>query len=347
MFSLKRFKYHHSIYLVMPKKKRGVSVRHSSVRKPCKDSLKKVPSASNIEQSLENTKTDISLLKLVNYNLLFFIPLMIFLLFAMKIGAVYSSYFEASPGVTAKILMVPFMAIMFFFIVPFIRDREKVIGIRYSIVAFFIVGLGITLPSAITGDYGLILSIPSYFASYILITFIFCPEVLGIERNIRDWFKHRKQLSIVTIYLSIVLLYVLGFGALYYDIYVDHPESFKLSIDKDPHLASFVYYSMVSFTTTGYGEILPISTAARLVFFMEALIGLVMNVVFIAILLVFVSNAEFLSQRREEHSIEKEFKKEEEAIKKEEQELKRVEQEVKKVERDESFMKRFVRFIKP
>ena len=146
----------------MQKKKRGVG--HRSIRKQCKDSLDEVPSAMNVEHGFEAGKKDISLLKLVNYNLLFFIPLMVFLLFALKIGAVYSGYFEASPGVTAKILMVPFMVLMFFFIVPFISDSEKVEGIRYSIVAFCLVGLGITLPSAVSGDYGLVMSLPSYFA---------------------------------------------------------------------------------------------------------------------------------------------------------------------------------------
>jgi voltage-gated potassium channel len=333
----------------MPKKKKGVKHRHA---RPAKKAIDKEPCASKILNTADESKKDISLIKLVNYNLLFFIPLMVFLLFAMKIGAVYSDYFEASPGITAKILMIPFMAILFFFIVPFIRDREKIAGIRYSIVAFLIIGLGITLPSALKGDYGLILTIPSYFASYILITFIFCPEVLGIERNIRDWFKHRKQISIVVIYLSMVLLYVIGFGALYYDIYND-PGSpvnggpFAFSIDKDPSLPSFIYYSMVSFTTTGYGEILPVSTAARLVFFMEALVGLIMNVLFIAILLVFVSNAEFLSRRKEEKEITEEFKKEEAEIKKEEKELKKVEKEVKKVEREETLMKKFLNFLRP
>ncbi len=332
----------------MVKKRKGVKHRRKSSRSK-KDVSSRVPSASRFRHDSESGKKDISLLKLVNYNLLFFIPLMIFLLFAMKIGGVYSDYFEASSGVTAKILMVPFMAILFLFIVPFIREREKIAGIRYSILAFFVVGLGITLPSALKGDYGLILTIPNYFASYILITFIFCPEVLGIERNIRDWFRHRKQLSIVVIYLSIVLLYVVGFGSLYHDIYTDpaNPAAFKLSVDKEPHLASFVYYSMVSFTTTGYGEILPVSTAARVVFFMEGLIGLVMNVVFIAILLVFVSNAEFLSQKREERRIAGEFRKEEKEIKAEEAELKRFEKEVKKVEAEESILNKFLRFIKP
>ncbi|MBW2971768.1 potassium channel family protein [Candidatus Woesearchaeota archaeon] len=298
---------------------------------------------------LDKDKTDISLLKLVNYNLLFFIPLMVFLLFALKIGTVYSDYFEASPGIIAKVFMVPFMALLFFFIIPFIRDREKIAGIRYSIIAFFIIGIGMTLPSALKGDYSLLFTIPNYFGSYILITFIFCPEVLGIERTLRDWFEHRKQLSIVAIYLSIVLLYVIGFGTLYYDIYTDpaNPAAFSLSVDKEPGVPSFIYYSMVSFTTTGYGEILPVSTAARLVFFMEALLGLVVNVLFIAILLVFISNAEFLSQRREEVEIEREVKKEEKVLKKEEAEIKKVEKEIKEVEREEGLVDRILNVFVP
>jgi len=282
-----------------------------------------------VHHDFEHGKKDISLMKLMNYNLIFFIPLMIFILFSLKIGKLYSYYFEASPGVIAKVFMIPFMAILFFFIIPFIRDREKIIGIRYSIVAFLIVGLGITLPSALKGNYGLIMTIPNYFASYILISFIICPEVLGIERNIRDWFQHRRQILIVGIYLSIVLLYVLGFGSTYYDIYMDSPEAFVFSIDKEPGFASFMYYSMVSFTTTGYGEILPVSTTARMVFFMQALVGLITNVLFIAILLVFVSNAEFLSHKSEEREIVKEFKKEELEIEKEENAIERVEREVK------------------
>ena len=180
-------------------------------------------------------------------------------------------------------------------------------------------------------------------------TFFFCPEVLGIERNIRDWFKHRKQVYIIAIYISIVFLYVTGFGSIYHDIYTDprNPDAFEFSIDKEPTLASFVYYSMVSFTTTGYGEILPVSTAARLVFFMESLLGLVLNVLFIAILLVFVSNAEFLSRKKEEKEVEAVVKKEEEEIKKEERELKKVEKEVEEVKKEEGFIAKFFRKIAP
>jgi voltage-gated potassium channel len=315
--------------------------------------------ARHFVHDLESGKKDISILTLLHYNLIFFIPLLLFLAFALKIGSRYSGYFEASPWVVAKILMVPFMLIVFFFIIPFIRDREKIAGIRYSILAFLIIGVGVTLPSAIKGDYGFILMIPVHFASYILLTFIFCPEVLGIERTIRDWFKRKKQLTIIFIYLSIVLLYLLGFGALYYDIYNDpaNPSTFSFAAEKSPSLATFVYYSMVSFSTTGYGDILPVSAAARLVFFMESLLGLVINVLFIAILLVFISNAEFLSQgvvesamAREVKAEEKEIRKEEKEMRKEEQELrkemkavKKVEHEVEEVEKEESFLTKLYR----
>lgn len=333
----------------MARSKKGVNASHRQPQASRKEKavLSKVPSASSIVK-VANDK-DISLLKLINYNLLFFIPTMIFGLFALKIGSRYANYFEASPAVTSKIFMIPFMALIFYFLIPYIRDREKLAGIRYSILAFLIIGVGISLPSALRRDYGLLLMIPNYFGSYILLTFFFCPEVLGIERNLRDWFKHKKQMSIVAIYLSIVMLYVVGFGGVYHEIYIDNtnPDAFSFSFDKAPDMATFIYYSMVSFTTTGYGEILPVSTAARLVFFMEALLGLVMNVLFIAILLVFISNAEFLSQKREEQELESEFRKEEAELKKEEREMKRVEKEVKMVEKEESVFVGFLRKIKP
>ncbi|MFH1063570.1 MAG: potassium channel family protein [Candidatus Woesearchaeota archaeon] len=315
----------------------------------------KILSAHSLPVGNDEAKNDISLLKLINYIAIFFIPVLVFAAVALKMSAVYADYFEASAGVTAQIFMVPFMIIVFFFFIPYIRDREKIQGIRFSVVALTIIGVGIAFPSALKGNWDPMLMIPTYLASYILLTFIFCPEVLGIERNLRDWFKHKKQLSIIAIYLSIVLLYVIGFGGMFYDIYKDpaNPDAFQFSVDKEPTLASFIYYSMVSYTSTGYGEILPVSTAARLVFFMEGLMALIINVLFIALLLVFISNAEFLSQQAEEKQIAKEFKKEEEEIKKEEheiikeeKEIKKVEKEVRNVEADESMMVKIYKNLK-
>ena len=275
----------------------------------------------------DSSKQDISILKLINYNLLFFIPIMLSVLLSLFFGKKLSSWFQASSGIVARILMIGFMFIIFFFIIPFIRKRENISGIRYSIIAFCIVGLGITLPSALQGEFYLLLNLLTYFATYILLTFIFCPEVLGMESNITNWFAHRKQLQILFIYASIVLLYVSGFGVTYHEIYKDSPEAFSIGFKSTPDLGTFVYYSIVSFTTIGYGDITPVSTAARVVVGFEAMLGMIINVVFIAILLVFVSNAQSIAQKKEDEKVERE-------VEEESRELKGVKEEVEKESRE-------------
>ena len=81
-----------------------------------------------------------------------------------------------------------------------------------SIVAMVILGIGATLPSALNGRTDLFFSLFTYLGSYILLTFIYSPEVLGIEQNIGLWFKRHKQLLILFVYAAIVLLYIFGFG---------------------------------------------------------------------------------------------------------------------------------------
>lgn len=272
-------------------------------------------------------KTDISIVKLINYNLLFFIPMLACVLLSLFLGKQLATWFEASAGVVARILMIGFMFFIFYFIIPFIRKREKISGIRYSIFAFCIVGLGITVPSALQGNVDLLLNLLNYVGTYILLTFIFCPEVLGMEANISNWFAHRKQMKIMFIYSSIVLLYVIGFGVTYNEIYSDNNDAFSLSIDREAGLGTFVYFSVITFTTIGYGEVTPVSTASRIVVGFEAMLGMIINVVFIAILLLFISNEQSIAQKREERKVEK-------AVEREGEEIHQVEKEVVKEEKE-------------
>ncbi|MBI5398922.1 two pore domain potassium channel family protein [Candidatus Woesearchaeota archaeon] len=281
-------------------------------------------------------KTDISILKLVNYNLLFFVPILLALLLALWIGKTYHTYFEASAAVTARILMIYFTIIIFFFIVPFIRRREKLAGVRYSIVAFFLVGIGITLPSMIKGDLSLFSNLLIYFGSYTLITFFISPDVLGIEKNIKQWFKHHKQLNIIAVFLTITLLYIFGFAATYYAIYQDQTNSntFNLGFKKEVGFGTFLYYSVVTFATVGYGDITPLSTAARLTAGTHIILSTVVNVLFIAIILVFVSSAQAMTEETTKEAIEKVEEEEKRGLKKEEKEILNVEREVEKVDRN-------------
>ncbi|MFQ5475034.1 MAG: hypothetical protein ACE5DM_04320, partial [Candidatus Nanoarchaeia archaeon] len=146
-------------------------------------------------------KEDISVIKLINYNLLFFIPLLIAGLASLWAGRRFADFFEASPSIVAHIFMFIFVFLAFFAIIPFIRKRENIKGVRYSVLAFFVVGLGITVPSAIEGNFNLLFNLPNYFAHYLFLTFIFAPEVLGIQTNIADWFAKGKQLIVLFIYV--------------------------------------------------------------------------------------------------------------------------------------------------
>ncbi|MBU0535344.1 MAG: potassium channel family protein, partial [Nanoarchaeota archaeon] len=218
-------------------------------------------------EQLHERKDDISILKLVQYNLLFFIPLLlalaVSLYFARRVGA----YLQVSPKIAIEILMVFFTTIIFFFIIPFIRRRESIKGIRFALLAFLIVGFAFTVPSMLAGDYSLILSLLIYFGSYILLTFVYAPEVLGMVGDIADWFNHHRQLLIMLVYTAIVMFYVSGFGVIYHDIANDptNPNAFEYSHDMEKSYSTFIYYSIVTFATVGYGDVLPISPAARLV----------------------------------------------------------------------------------
>ncbi|MFC1732475.1 potassium channel family protein [candidate division KSB1 bacterium] len=297
------------------------------------------------EVSFEERESDISILKLVNYALLFFIPLLLSLVISILLSKPVGNYLQVSAKVAVEIMMIGFTLIVFFFIIPFLRKRESIHGIRFALIAFLLVGVGFTLPSLIAGDYSLLLDFLIYFGSYVLLTFIFAPEVLGMSGNVADWFNHYKQLLILLVYVSIVLFYVVGFGVIYHDIANDptHPTPFQYSYEMDKSYSTFVYYSIITFATVGYGEIIPVSPAARLVVSFEVVLGMVINVVFIAILFVFISNAHQFYGKKEVEKIaeeEKVIEEKEEKIAEEEKKIKKGEEIIgeiveKKGKRDE------------
>jgi voltage-gated potassium channel len=58
----------------------------------------------------------------------------------------------------------------------------------------------------------------------------------------------------------------------YYMIYNFHPESIRLA-GNATDFSPFVYYSMITLTTVGYGDITPVSPFTRSLAFVEAIIG--------------------------------------------------------------------------
>lgn len=276
-----------------------------------------------------DSKNEVTLSELLFYNVLFFVPILISIYITNLLGKKLSLYWQVSPAICSHILMVPFTLLIFFLIIPYIRKRENVSGVRYALIAFLIVGIFMTIPSALKGFHNVFFRQLIYLAGYVLLTFIYAPEVLGMRVDIMDWFKHSRQLIILFVYVFIVMFYVMGFGMLYYEIYLDQGSTaFAFDSEKTPGYPTFLYYSIVTFTTIGYGDITPLIPAARFVVGFEAMLGAIINVVFIAILLVYVSTS-----TRRIYKEEKKIIKEEKTIEEEEADIKRRLAEIKRMKK--------------
>jgi len=132
------------------------------------------------------------------------------------------------------------------------------------------------------------------------------------------------------VYVSILIFYTFGFGWIFFNIAASDPGSFLYAVEKPVTYSQFIYFSIITFATIGYGDITPVTSIARFLVGTEALIGAIVNVIFVAILFVYISNFQ---------AFFREFKKEEATIGKEEEMIKKEE---KKVEKEEKYIEKMV-----
>lgn len=206
--------------------------------------------------------------------------------------------------------MIVLSLITFFVLIPLIRIRETVRGVRFALFSFVIIGFAITIPSLIQGNYGILMSSLIILANFIFATFINSPDVIGISGDPEDWFKHKVQIMIFLIYVCILLLYNFGFGWVYYQMSIDqaNPDAFGYDYIERPSYLTFVYFGITTMSTVAFGEITPLSNAARLVISLHSIFGMIINVVFVAILLLYVSFSANIMNNRNENKIEREEK---------------------------------------
>ena len=255
---------------------------------------------------LDSGKEEISVAKIIKYNLIIFIPIIISLLFAFLVSDPVADYFSVSPDIAQEIIMIPLVFMIFMMAIPYIRKRENVRGVRMSLVGFITIVILMTLPPIFMGRYDFLLRQFNFIATYILLVFIFCPEVLGITGNLVSWFKNGRQLLLIVVYISIVVFYTLGFGYLFYNINLDDSTAhFNLPeyMGENTNFATMAYFSLVTFSTIGYGDITPVTPVAQLVVSAELFLGMLINILFIAILLVYVGNSQIFATQKEEQKI--------------------------------------------
>ena len=87
--------------------------------------------------------------------------------------------------------------------------------------------------------------------------------------------SRQKEVTRETIYGAIVVYILIGIMWVYFYQFTDvlHPHSFSISAAPDDPQKSFYYYSFVTLTTLGYGDITPISGPARAMTTLEAILG--------------------------------------------------------------------------
>ncbi len=103
-----------------------------------------------------------------------------------------------------------------------------------------------------------------------------------------DVYSEQQQVTWDTIFgaINVYLMVGLAFAFVYETIYLIDPTAFEVSrsLTEDPEvlMVSLVYYSFVTLTTLGYGDITPKILEVGTISYMEALIGQIYLVVMVA-----------------------------------------------------------------
>ena len=127
---------------------------------------------------LDKGKESLTYTKMIKYLSIFFLPIAGFFYISVFLSRWVNDLFGYSTVITVRVMMIFFTFIVFLFVIPYIRKRENISGIRSALVGFIIVALVMALPYLIfRKDISVLLSQLTYLASYILLTFIFSPEV--------------------------------------------------------------------------------------------------------------------------------------------------------------------------
>jgi hypothetical protein len=100
------------------------------------------------------------------------------------------------------------------------------------------------------------------------------------------------RVTVDTLYgaLGAYFLIGLGFAAVYEAIEVLAPASFQGIVVDGGSLENSVYFSFVTLTTLGYGDITPVSSPARAVAILEAVTGIVFSTILLARLVALYSS---------------------------------------------------------
>lgn len=89
-------------------------------------------------------------------------------------------------------------------------------------------------------------------------------------------FRANKFIYLIPV-LALVILSVI-YAFIYKALIMINPNSF-IGLNQSSHAVDFLYYSLITATTTGYGDIYPVTTAGRIITISEILLGILIVLV--------------------------------------------------------------------
>ncbi len=145
----------------------------------------------------------------------------------------------------------------------------------------FLVGLFIALPAIVCSWVYYFLKTPALgiLGNIFLFFFFFYAAIVILNHLFTE-----KEVTGDVIIGAVCVYFLIGFMWGIFFTLLEHfqPGSFQFDRERMEHTAWFVYYSFVTLTTLGYGDITPMSTPARSLSVLEAVTGQLYLAVLIA-----------------------------------------------------------------
>jgi hypothetical protein len=224
---------------------------------------------------------------------------------AFALGQATYGFLESNASNAGHLYGIVTSAIAFFFFARYLRHKKDIFYVRRFLVVYFIIYFGIVfiilafLQGNVVYFFSTLGNSFILFSAYTLIIFILSPEILGVlgtGGNIRKLFLSGQHVRLILIYLFIAVMQVTGFSLLDYAIQLYSTEGGALAYNGFPGGGTgtwfdFFYFSMITFVTIGYGDIHPALPVAELSSTIQALLSHVISILFLAVLLLYLSSS--------------------------------------------------------
>jgi hypothetical protein len=203
-------------------------------------------------------------------------------LFALLLAVAAANLFAPWSGaIAARLIVAVFFSVMVLAAVNAVSESRRSLSIALALavpaILFYIVGLFSDHAEVLAWRYGLTVAVLGYAIAAIL-RFLFVPQ--------------RVNANLICGSICAYLLLGVLWANVYSLIEVVEPGSFRFTLSTETEKpvmqfeggdASFaVYYSFITLTTLGYGDVIPRSAPARLLAALEALTGQIYLAVLVA-----------------------------------------------------------------